>query len=131
LDCRRDGNVKIAIALRQLGALGLGNSSCPDRRFPAKSLAAAELRYWPVPIAGRACVGVCQRISERIAMRGILMLVVIVGILIAAGVLSVSWGDGGATVKINKEKARERGQQVLEEAHKIESNFGNSLEQPK
>lgn len=64
-------------------------------------------------------------------MRGILILVVIVVVLIGAGVLSISWGNGEATVKINREKARERGQQVLEEARRIESNFTGSSDQTK
>ena len=64
-------------------------------------------------------------------MRGIFFLVVIVLVLIGAGVLSVSWNDGTATVKFNKEKARERTEQVLEEARSLEANFEKNASQPK
>ena len=53
-------------------------------------------------------------------MRGILFLVVGVVGLIAAGVLTVKFNGSGATVELNKDKARERAGQLAGEVQALE-----------
>lgn len=55
-------------------------------------------------------------------MRTILMLVVVGVVLVGAGVLHVSYNKetGSATINIDKAKAKERFDQVLEEAKSFE-----------
>lgn len=65
------------------------------------------------------------------SMRGVFVLAAVLVILVAAGVLTITWGDGSATVKINKEVARQRGQQVLEEARAIGSGLDQNLKNTK
>lgn len=64
-------------------------------------------------------------------MRGVFIIIVIVAVLIGAGVLHVTWKDGTASVKFDKEKAHERTEQVLEEARTLEANFEKSVHQQK
>ena len=62
-------------------------------------------------------------------MRTIFMLIGLAVILIAAGVLHVSYNKetGSATINFDKEKARERASQLLSEGKKLEANVEQSL----
>jgi len=51
-----------------------------------------------------------------------------VGVLIGAGILSIQWNkDGSATIHFDKEKARERSQQALEGAKKVEARIEDNI----
>ena len=54
-------------------------------------------------------------------MRGIMFLALIAVVLVAAGVVTVKWNNGAATINFNKDKARERAAQVLEEGKRLEA----------
>ena len=63
-------------------------------------------------------------------MRRIFVLGVMVLILIGSGILTVQWGDDSATIKFNKEKAKERTEQLLNKARKLEANARKDAEKP-
>jgi flagellar basal body-associated protein FliL len=62
-------------------------------------------------------------------MRGIFLLVIAVVVLVAAGVISISWNNGTATIKFNKDKAQQRAQQVLDETKALEAQLEQNLQQ--
>jgi hypothetical protein len=54
-------------------------------------------------------------------MRRIILLVVVVLVLVGSGIVTVQWGDDGAKIGFDKEKAKERTGQLLDKARKIET----------
>ncbi len=60
-------------------------------------------------------------------MRGIMFLVVVGVALVAAGVMTVSWNNGTASVKFNEEKAKERAGQLIHEGHVLEAQIEQNV----
>lgn len=56
-------------------------------------------------------------------MRRIFLLIVVVLVLIGSGILTVQWGDSSATIKFNKEKAKERTAQMLDKARQLRADL--------
>jgi len=61
-------------------------------------------------------------------MRRILVLGVVLIILIGSGILTVKWGDDSATIKFNKERAKERTEQLLNRARELKADARADLE---
>ena len=64
-------------------------------------------------------------------MKGIFYLCIIVVVLVAAGVISISWNGSSATVDFHKEVAKERVGQVSEKVSELEASLKAKIDREK
>ncbi|OHB80680.1 MAG: hypothetical protein A2W31_12795 [Planctomycetes bacterium RBG_16_64_10] len=62
-------------------------------------------------------------------MRRIVLLGAVILVLIGSGIVTIQWGKDSATIKFNRERAKERTEQLLDKARKLEASAETEREQ--
>ncbi len=63
-------------------------------------------------------------------MRRLILLAVVFVVLIGTGIITVSWTDEGATIKFQREQAREKAGRVVQKARRLRAEIKERRQQP-
>jgi len=61
-------------------------------------------------------------------MRKLFLLAIVVGVLISTGILSVTWSNGTAVIKYDKQKAKEESVKLIKKAREIKDEIEDELD---